>query len=705
MKVRHGYVVWWPTARFVRAMACAAVLLALWLVTAVGQAQEDYPLEFCERGAFSTEEDFLMMAGEPFDGNPYISDGDLLSPAGQVCARNRQLLQNFDVRFDLGLDAVHVLQVEKRLVAFSTELASPFGTFTAGDLLFTNGARIPNAALLLPFQVRYDVGLDAVQIVGTREQLERFVEIITRLGPDGLLEGRLQGLLKELGMDIWFSIEGTIGRGEMPNILDGDLLSALGSVIARQQDLLTVAPAGIPRNGVDFGLDAVALPTGVNADEPALARILFSTEILYRGEAAFTDGDVLWDGGNIVIKHEDLILNFKPRADFLGLDALWLPRGETADIPLIQYLCSDDQSRSVVDFDGGVVLPTDTAPYTGLFTAPASTTPPPPVGQIQDQPCGAQIPIDGAMPVSAGVARFRVAFRPDGTTRPASGDPTTTAVATTWKIPRRIFVFPPGIFLCTTVNPSDPSTYYELKTDPNGWMDATEWQQVENGTHPLACQKDLMLAVWNSVSAPDPNALYLLWLEWDDGSFQSEVVEHHLRLDNLAPQVALNANGAGVEVRLTDGVTVVPPCGEETTNEVRFQLWAQFQDAHHGSFQVRVKGGIPPRTLTYPASLYNAVNDNTAPPAVFPPLGSPPATPPFVALHNTNNMGTVPPGGFVHIRDIDLRDFGESFQQCCYLVELRVADRAILHSFNGSSINEGSPHLTAWYPSTFSAGP
>ena len=36
-------------------------------------------LKACREGAFSTEEDFMMTSGEPFDGNRYISDGDLLS--------------------------------------------------------------------------------------------------------------------------------------------------------------------------------------------------------------------------------------------------------------------------------------------------------------------------------------------------------------------------------------------------------------------------------------------------------------------------------------------------------------------------------------------------------------------------------------------------------------------------------------------------
>lgn len=114
-------------------------LLILLLVTAliwlsvpaqVSQAQNGYPLDLCRRAGFSTEEDFMMREGEAYDGNPYVSDGDVLSPSGQVCARNRDLLAAFDVREDLGLDALDILSVEERLIAFSTELDSPRDVFS-----------------------------------------------------------------------------------------------------------------------------------------------------------------------------------------------------------------------------------------------------------------------------------------------------------------------------------------------------------------------------------------------------------------------------------------------------------------------------------------------------------------------------------------------------------------------------------------------
>ena len=82
-------------------IASAALITAT--LPALAQVAPFKNLKACEGGAFSTEEDFMMMRGEPFDGNPYISDGDLLSPGGDVCARNAELLQRFDVKDDLGL--------------------------------------------------------------------------------------------------------------------------------------------------------------------------------------------------------------------------------------------------------------------------------------------------------------------------------------------------------------------------------------------------------------------------------------------------------------------------------------------------------------------------------------------------------------------------------------------------------------------------
>jgi hypothetical protein len=142
--------------------AALILILLLLMVTTPVNGESLSSLDACKDFAYSTEEDFLTAGPVPADGNPIISDGDLLNRYHTVCARNRELLSAWDIADDLGLDAADVLDVQRELVAFSTELDDPRGRFKAGDLLITNGAIIPNVALLSLFQVGRDLGLDAV---------------------------------------------------------------------------------------------------------------------------------------------------------------------------------------------------------------------------------------------------------------------------------------------------------------------------------------------------------------------------------------------------------------------------------------------------------------------------------------------------------------------------------------------------------------
>jgi hypothetical protein len=289
-------------------------------------------LQACQFLAFSTEEDFVTRGPEPPDGNPIVSDGDLLGKDCTICARNADLLQPFDVTTDLGLDAVDVVSVEAAYVAFSTELDSPHnGTetvhFTAGDLLATNGLIIPNLALMRKYdqahpniRLDYDLGLDALFFVGHPERIIVFIEKAREWSRDEWINDpdALAGMLEEHGVDIWFSTEGTGPVPAAPALLDGDLLSAATGNIVQSNDLLLPdVPAGIPSRGVDFGLDAV---TG--SRDGHLETINFSTEILYRGDAHFTDGDLLKRGGDLLFSNEELVECFEPAARFLGLDAI-----------------------------------------------------------------------------------------------------------------------------------------------------------------------------------------------------------------------------------------------------------------------------------------------------------------------------------------------------------------------------------------------
>jgi len=305
------------------------LLVAALLPASVARGQMPGNLSHCSELAFSTEEDFVTQGPEPADGNTIISDGDLLSASGVVCARNLDLLHDFNVNQDLGLDAADVLDVQDYIVAFSTELDSPNqDQFTAGDLLVTNGIIIPNVALTHLFPIGYDIGLDGVHFVGTDSDISAFLDEIGQYDRRYWLEnpGNLATVLNRRKVDIWFSTEGTFAPDEPPLILDGDLLSAaLGGVVVPQDGLLpSHVPAGIPNRGVDFGLDAVA--TTRTGDQRL---IHFSTELLYDSERiSFTDGDLLTYRNGVAAKNYDLTQAFEPKVRELGLDALSVAVGK-----------------------------------------------------------------------------------------------------------------------------------------------------------------------------------------------------------------------------------------------------------------------------------------------------------------------------------------------------------------------------------------
>lgn len=305
-------------------MMCGLLLCLLLLIPAA-QADEQgvlANLPACHDLGFSTEEDFVIE-----NGTQVVSDGDLLSRSGAVCARNFELLTPWQVKEDLGLDAVDIVIADMKpgLVAFSTELDDPRGRFGAGDLLATNGTAIPNSVLLQKFKTGYDMGLDGLQFIGSVQGIIGFLTATANISeaqwladPGMLFEG-----LDKFKVDIWISTESTQYAPEAMQILDGDVLSVgTGAIVVQQANLLPLnVPAGLPVRGVDFGADA--LTANRNGD---IHTLRFSTEILYRGNPAaapFTDGDVLKMGNNgIETPNSSLIILFGPKARFLGLDAL-----------------------------------------------------------------------------------------------------------------------------------------------------------------------------------------------------------------------------------------------------------------------------------------------------------------------------------------------------------------------------------------------
>ena len=316
-------------ALLVAIVALVALTLRATATPAAASAQQQGSLAACQEAAFSTEQRFLSRGPAQPDGIPTVSDGDLLSPRGVVCLRNRQLLAAFQPAgapplLDLGLDAADIITVEPPLVAFSTELDDPLRRFGSGDLLATNGAVIPNFALLRGFGVDQGVGLDEVKFIGKTANITRFLEFAREQRREVWLELDLRQVLTRYEIDLWFSIEGTVHRPDAAPLLDGDILSARDAAVVLSQDVLLAPPlpAGLPARGVDFGLDAFAVNCAGDR-----ASVRFSTEIVYRDDPAraFSDGDLLKLGGAVERKNCDFVQAFEPLTTDLGLDAVSFP--------------------------------------------------------------------------------------------------------------------------------------------------------------------------------------------------------------------------------------------------------------------------------------------------------------------------------------------------------------------------------------------
>ena len=415
---------------------------------------------------FSTEEDFVSRGPVPADGNPIISDGDLLvipkypdMSVTQVYAHNRELLAKYEVRADLGLDAVDVLEREKRLIAFSTELDDPAGRFTAGDLLLTDGTILPHAALVARFDLpkRLDLGLDALQLVGDADSIARLIGVIRERGPDSWKEnpGALPELLEELKVDILFSTEGTAPVPEKPRFLDGDLLSArTGTIVVSNADFLPSLPAGVPSRGVDFGCDAFT-----NAVDPIeqVKFDLFSTEIssLVR-RLPFTDGDILARGNGVVLKNGTLIKPLEPVVAEVGLDALDY---EGKDVPQTAMRITSIWWVKTADLDADGFAPNDlTGDSTDLT--------------VNDRPFGSWLKIHGNLPnASPGFDpndyEYRIEF---------------LEAAATWK----------GIRSPNHYHPGDVNWYWEVEaavpagtsfayvSDADGWFELSDFLRTDD---------------------------------------------------------------------------------------------------------------------------------------------------------------------------------------------------------------------------------
>lgn len=513
--------------KHMRIIALSAALAAVLLLPAGlvrGQVGEDQ-LVHCQGFAYSTEEDFITQAPEPIDGNPVISDGDLLSPDGHICARNTDLLGRFDVfaQDDLGLDAADVIDVDTYLVALSTELDSPnTGQFTAGDLLVTNGAIIANEALTYLFNVGYDVGLDAVHFVGTKADIIAFLTEIQQFDRSYWLDNAstLSQVLARREVDILFSTEGTHWPMEGKRFLDGDLLSARdGIVVAENGDLMpTGVPADIRDGGVDFGLDAAT--TNRAGD---IARVLYSTEILFRGEPNFTDGDVMQQlGSGVVRTNEDLIKPLEPRADFVGLDALSIAIGAPLPECFAEITQVGGMSTGSINSDGYANGPSIDLTF-----------------EAHDSPFGRSVKVMGLLPACDACDRFKLEYG-------AWSGPGFTVAPTTWH------AITPTFNEWVVVSP---------------WLESLVHREADGDWYDILCNPKSggLFIPWNTSGL---NGKYSLRLTIQDaGGIDHVSAPQVVMLDNIQPEAEMTLDTVPVCGDITGGITVT---GQITATDLHF---------------------------------------------------------------------------------------------------------------------------------------
>lgn len=655
-----------------RSKPLAAAALAAVLLTGADAAQAQ--VSPCEGLLFSTSEDFVTRGPEPADGNPVISDGDLLawhvSVGARLCRRNAELIRNFDIeRVDLGLDAVAAIDKERELIAFSTELDSIHtGQFSAGDLLFTNGGIIPNAALLARFDLRQslDLGLDAVTLVGEEERLRRLAEL-ARSGALRDNPERLPEALKELEIDIWFSTEGTPPEIGKPIFIDGDLLSARDGVIVRSNaSLLPALPAGIPVRGVDFGLDAYT---------PALDPVelvpveLLSTEIVGFGPTPFTDGDALQPGPGIWLKAGDLVKALEPATRDLGLDALHDDIGDVAR-------CTPPSITFISNVEVGMI-----DPASGLAT----------FGGVTQRPFAGDIRIQGSMPEVINCPdldkyEYRVEvdqgggfpnFAQPGVVHPASEN---------W----RRMVRPTALSPC----PISRNDVYD--SDPLGWFTVADYRRFDG------CGDPPSLAAWKSTTGGSDALVRFRVVMREIGAATPTYVSAPVRVQIDNDRIALPANLLPVSSGTGDmwfdiyRASDTSPLGDQCKIEgegidVVLDMKGRINDEHFWKYDLRWSGGfvVGAHPVTVPADLTefddgrpDLNDDGTQPPASI-----------TVPLKNGFNLTTayatvaaaqsVPPA----LPDV-----------CGFTVHFRAWDRAIQLSFNrpNNLFGSVSRHTQMW---------
>ncbi len=263
-----------------------------------------------------------------------------------------------------------------------------------------------------------------------------------------------------------------------------------------------------------------------------------------------------------------------------------------------------------------------------------------------DRPFGRQIAIHGD--ITAGVHEYRVVYRPTGALRPA---PASAAVG--------VAVIPAVGWLsedwdwmgsnCSLL-PVTP-----VASNADGWFNAAEYRRMAEGegvpfNH--VCSNNLALTVWNSPTAvPDKEGHYVIWLQWRNapmGPIFEEAFDHHVQLDNKAPEnLSLSIPGGA--------------CTTYGKADMPIMVQGHIDDAHFWRYHIRVFGGNPPDAYNY-----GWVNHNAAVPEAD-------------KVGPTGTIGV----GDVDLRQVDVNDMvPPSLVKCAYGLRLRAEDRTIHGGFN-----------------------
>ncbi len=248
--------------------------------------------------------------------NVDISDGDLLSDTGRIVATNAQLMGNFHPMpplQDMGLDAVYIPyflptadSVKPPEIWFSTTTGwfdEKLGRYISdGDLLSSKGYVVAtNAQLLRNFLVPpanvdntqpspVNMGLDAVYVVRFRPWDVAALTAASSAAPQ-----------------IWFSVSKDFTDKYGRSITSGDLLSASGAIVRKNQNLLANFPPSPLMDSTDmplllnYGLDAVhvrgrnliaILPSGQTVPRTVnnIIRLVFDGPVTVPDSEAFSLG-------------------------------------------------------------------------------------------------------------------------------------------------------------------------------------------------------------------------------------------------------------------------------------------------------------------------------------------------------------------------------------------------------------------------------